>query len=106
MTKIEVKLKLNGGLKKDDRINNLIAQCEVEIKKIHGWEDMKLNQSITKAVMKAVYKESKKIGSGINKEEIVVTSLTNAFHLDQSEIDTIKKDIKFILDDGFNQTFF
>jgi len=106
MTKVSVKLKLNSGLKKDYRINDLIAQCVAEIKKIHGWEDMKLNQSITKSVMKAVYKESKKIGSGLNKEDIVINTLSNTYNLDESDIVTIRKDIKFILDEGFNQTFF
>lgn len=106
MTKINVKLKLNGGLKKDDRINDLIGQCEMQIKLIHGWEDMKLNQSITYAVMKSVYKECKKIGSGLDKEEIVVTSLTNAYKLEDEDIAKVKKDIKYIIDQGFNQGFF
>lgn len=100
MAKIKVKLKLSKGLKKHDKVNDLIAQCVAGVKAINNYEQKKQNQSITLSVMKAVRDGCKSIDGDVDKNSVVSTVLQQIYELNDEELLTIHNQILDIIENG------
>ena len=93
MAKITVKLKLKGGVKKHDRIYDIVAQGVNEIKLVNGYEDLKLDRALTKSVMIAVREGCRYVDGKVDKSEIVLKILTDVYNLSEDEIKSLVKRI-------------
>lgn len=100
MAKITVKMKLGKGLKKHDKINDLIAQCVAGIKQIHGFDSKRLHQSVTLTVMIAVREGCKLIDGEVDKNDIVCQILHEIYSLTDDELLVIKQQMVDIVENG------
>lgn len=106
MGKLQVKLKLKRGLLKSEQIAQLIVSGIDEVKKLEQYEQYKLDQMLTKRVMKAVLASSKTVEGEVDKSAIVREILTQVFKLNKEEVDIIDQQISYIIDEGIHSNFF
>lgn len=100
MAKIKVKLKLSKGLKKHDKVNDLIAQCVAGVKAINGYEQKKQNPSVTLSVMKAVRDGCKVIDGDVDKNSVVSIILQQVYELNDDELLVLHNQIIDIIENG------
>lgn len=106
MKKLRVKLKLKRGLKKSEQIGQLVSSCVLEVKSLQNYDQLKLDQKLTKSIMKTVLSVSKQIEGEIDKSAIVKEVLTQVFHLNEEEMKIVEQQIEYIIDEGIHSNVF